>query len=71
MSNQFSYQSAILISIAPNHCNPYCCTKCGAYGASPYCCGHDDRQSDLARRAFGPHPIRQQYAGRSKVHPVI
>jgi len=56
---QPGYQSAIRVSVAPNCCNPYVCTKCGASGAGPYCCDPDDSQSELARRAFGPHPIRQ------------
>lgn len=51
------YQSCVKVSDSPNCCNPFTCTKCGATGASPYCCDEDDRMSDLARLYFGPHPI--------------
>jgi hypothetical protein len=57
------YQSAILVSVARNCCNPYLCTKCGSVGGGPICCDHDDAPRALAVKAFGPHPIRQYYAG--------
>jgi hypothetical protein len=63
------YQSAVLVSVSPNCCNPYVCTRCGSSGGGPICCDEDDRVSDLARRYFGPHPIRQPLASADKVSP--